>query len=70
MHADYTRRNRTGWRSEEMHERNGKNRRVGFVLKVKQELIDEYKRRHEEVWPDMLNTLTDRVAQLLPVHAR
>lgn len=32
-------------------------RRVGFILKVKEELIDEYKRRHEEVWPDMLEAL-------------
>lgn len=32
-------------------------KRVGFILKVKEELIDEYKRRHEEVWPDMLEAL-------------
>lgn len=31
--------------------------RVGFVLKVKEELIDEYKRRHEAVWPEMLDAL-------------
>lgn len=32
-------------------------KRVGFILKVKEELIEEYKRRHEEVWPDMLEAL-------------
>ncbi|HSJ84565.1 MAG TPA: L-rhamnose mutarotase [Acidimicrobiia bacterium] len=32
-------------------------KRVGFVLKVKEELIGEYKRRHEEVWPEMLDAL-------------
>lgn len=32
-------------------------KRVGFILKVKEELVDEYKRRHEEVWPDMLEAL-------------
>jgi L-rhamnose mutarotase len=31
--------------------------RVGFLLKVKAELVDEYKRRHQEVWPDMLDAL-------------
>lgn len=32
-------------------------RRVAFVLKVRQEMIEEYKRRHEEVWPEMLDAL-------------
>lgn len=31
--------------------------RVGFILKVKESLIDEYKRRHESVWPEMLEAL-------------
>ncbi len=31
--------------------------RVGFLLKVKSELIDEYRARHEEVWPEMLEAL-------------
>ena len=31
--------------------------RVGFVLKVKPEMIDEYKRHHENVWPEMLDAL-------------
>ncbi len=32
-------------------------RRVGFILKVKQEMIAEYKRHHEHVWPEMLDAL-------------
>lgn len=32
--------------------------RVGFVLKVREEMIDEYKRRHEAVWPQMLDALS------------
>ena len=32
--------------------------RVGFILKVKQELIDEYTERHETVWPEMLEALS------------
>jgi L-rhamnose mutarotase len=28
-------------------------KRVGFQLKVKQELIEEYKKRHQAVWPEM-----------------
>lgn len=31
--------------------------RVGFKLKVREELIDEYKAVHEEVWPEMLDAL-------------
>ena len=31
--------------------------RVGFVLKVKPEMIEEYKRHHENVWPEMLDAL-------------
>ena len=31
--------------------------RVGFVLKVKRDLIDEYRSRHQEVWPEMLDAL-------------
>ena len=33
-------------------------KRVGFVLKVKSEMIDEYKKHHESVWPEMLAALT------------
>ena len=32
-------------------------RRVGFILKVKEELVEEYKKRHEKVWPEMLEAL-------------
>jgi L-rhamnose mutarotase len=32
-------------------------RRIGFILKVKEDLIEEYKRRHEKVWPEMLEAL-------------
>lgn len=32
-------------------------KRVGFILKVKEELIEEYKRRHKQVWPEMLDAL-------------
>lgn len=31
--------------------------RVGFVLKVKSELLDKYKARHKSVWPEMLDAL-------------
>lgn len=31
--------------------------RVGFVLKVKEDRIEEYKERHKRVWPDMLDAL-------------
>ncbi|MBK9713987.1 MAG: L-rhamnose mutarotase [Kouleothrix sp.] len=32
-------------------------KRVGFLLKVKQEQIAEYKARHQSVWPEMLDAL-------------
>ncbi|MBN1811174.1 MAG: L-rhamnose mutarotase [Anaerolineae bacterium] len=32
-------------------------RRVGFLLKVKEDMLDEYKERHEAVWPEMLDAL-------------
>jgi L-rhamnose mutarotase len=32
--------------------------RVGFVLRVKPDRVDEYVRAHEEVWPEMLEALT------------
>ena len=31
--------------------------RVGFVLKVKKGMLDEYKRRHREVWPELLDAI-------------
>ena len=32
-------------------------RRVGFLLKVRQEKIEEYKQQHQTVWPEMLDAL-------------
>ena len=32
--------------------------RVGFVLKVRADRLDEYKREHESVWPEMLEALS------------
>ncbi|MBX3052552.1 MAG: L-rhamnose mutarotase [Caldilineaceae bacterium] len=32
--------------------------RIGFLLKVKQEKIDEYKAHHAAVWPEMLDALS------------
>lgn len=31
--------------------------RVGSVLKVKASMVDEYRRHHEAVWPEMLDAL-------------
>jgi L-rhamnose mutarotase len=33
--------------------------RVGFILKVKQDLLEEYKEHHKVVWPEMLQALSD-----------
>lgn len=32
--------------------------RVGFLLKVKEDMLPEYKRHHENVWPEMLEALS------------
>ncbi len=32
-------------------------KRVAFLLKVKPEKIEEYKQRHQAVWPEMLDAL-------------
>ena len=32
-------------------------KRVGFLLKVKEDKLDEYKTHHEQVWPEMLDAL-------------
>lgn len=32
--------------------------RVCFLLRVRQDRMDEYRERHAEVWPDMLQALT------------
>ena len=33
--------------------------RVGFVLKVKKELLEEYKGTHKNVWPEMQEALRE-----------
>lgn len=33
--------------------------RIGFILKVKQDHLEEYKRRHAAVWPEMLQALSE-----------
>ena len=33
--------------------------RVGFVLKVRQELLEEYKGTHQNVWPEMQQALRE-----------
>lgn len=33
--------------------------RVGFLLKVKPERIDEYKQIHQNIWPEMQQALTE-----------
>ena len=33
--------------------------RVAFILKVKENMIEEYKKHHKEVWPEMLDALRD-----------
>lgn len=32
-------------------------KRIAFLLKVKKDKIEEYKRHHEAVWPEMLDAL-------------
>jgi L-rhamnose mutarotase len=32
-------------------------KRVGFILKVKADKLEEYKKHHEAVWPEMLEAL-------------
>ncbi len=34
-------------------------KRVGFMLKVKQDRIEEYKQQHKNVWPEMLEALRE-----------
>jgi L-rhamnose mutarotase len=33
-------------------------KRIGFLLKVKEGMLDEYKERHKAVWPEMLDALS------------
>lgn len=32
--------------------------RICFLLKVRREMLEEYKRRHAQVWPEMLDALS------------
>jgi len=32
-------------------------KRVGFLLKVKEEMIEDYKKHHVEIWPEMVEAL-------------
>ena len=32
-------------------------KRVGFLLKVKPDMLEDYKKHHETVWPEMLDAL-------------
>ncbi|MEO1439852.1 MAG: L-rhamnose mutarotase [Chloroflexota bacterium] len=34
-------------------------KRIGFILKVKEDLIDEYKEHHKNVWQEMLDALSE-----------
>lgn len=34
-------------------------KRIAFLLKVKKDRIEEYKKRHQEVWPEMLQALRE-----------
>jgi L-rhamnose mutarotase len=36
-----------------------KMKRVGFLLKVKHDRLEEYRRHHEAVWPEMLQALRE-----------
>jgi len=40
-------------------EKGAKMERVCFLLKVKADRLEEYRRRHEAVWPDMLQALRE-----------
>ena len=33
--------------------------RVAFILKVKADMLEEYTRRHRQVWPEMLQALRE-----------
>jgi L-rhamnose mutarotase len=32
-------------------------KRIGFLLKVRQDMLEDYKKHHEAVWPEMLEAL-------------
>ena len=33
-------------------------KRIAFIMKLKQGFEDEYKKRHDEIWPELKNELT------------
>lgn len=37
---------------------NNSHKRICFLLQVKRERLEEYRRRHAAVWPEMLNALS------------
>ena len=42
-----------------LQERGGSDiKRIGFMLKVREDRLDEYKKYHEAVWPEMLEALS------------
>jgi len=34
-------------------------KRIGFVFKIKPELKDEYKKAHDEIWPELAKAIND-----------
>jgi L-rhamnose mutarotase len=42
--------------------------RVGFVLRVKPDRVDEYVLAHREVWPEMLEALKDAGLRNYPIY--
>ena len=45
--------------SRDREERTETMKRICFVLQVKPDRLEEYKRRHESVWPEMLDALRE-----------
>ena len=37
--------------------------RVGFEMKIKPDLVEEYKQRHDDIWPDMADALRRTVSR-------
>jgi len=44
--------------------------RYCFLLQVRADLLDEYRQRHDPVWPDMLRALRDRGWRNYSIFAR
>jgi L-rhamnose mutarotase len=44
-------------------------KRIGFILKVRPDKIEEYKVFHKSVWPEMRDALTrTRIGQQVDIH--